>query len=130
MLDEPVRLTLVREGKMIAIDLATTDPIIPRSLVPVSEDLLHDIDEELARLTTTAARWAGPALSPQISASLPDAVFLDQLKTIGRIIFSHLFSDAVRLLFARLPTTDLLLRLDDQLLHIPWELAFDGHDFL
>ena len=49
MTDEPVRLTLVREGEMIAIDLATADPIVPRSLAPVSEDLLREIDAELAR---------------------------------------------------------------------------------
>lgn len=130
MIDEPVRLTLVREGEMIAIDLATTDPIVPRSLVPVSEDLLRDIDAELARLSTTAARWTGTAWSPQSPTSPPNALFLDQLKAIGRVIFSHLFSEAVQHLLARISCTDLLLRLDDQLLHIPWELAFDGHDFL
>ena len=51
MSDEPVRLTLVREGAMIAIDLATADPIVPRSLMPLSEDLLRDIDEELSSWT-------------------------------------------------------------------------------
>lgn len=127
---EPVRLTLVREGEMIAIDLATADPVVPRSLVPVSQDLLGDIDAELVRLSTTAARWADTVWSPQSPTSPPHALFLDQLKAIGRVIFSHLFSDTVRHLLARISCTDLLLRLDDQLLHIPWELAFDGHDFL
>src|SRR5437016_13966622 len=119
MIDEPVRLTLVREGDRIAIDLATADPVIPRSLVPVSEDLLRDIDEELARLSTMAARWAGTAWSPQSPASPLNALLLNQLKTTGRVIFSHLFSEAVRHLLARISCTDLLLRLDDQLLHIP-----------
>ena len=83
MSDEPVRLTLVREGEMIAIDLATTDPIVPRSLVPVSADLLRDIDKELARLSTTAARWTGTVWSPQSPTSPPNALLLDQLKTKG-----------------------------------------------
>src|SRR5207249_2745009 len=117
MIDEPVRLTLVREGDRIAIDLATADPVVPRSLVPVSEDLLRDIDEELARLSTTAARWTDTAWSPQGSTSPPNTLLLDQLQTIGRVIFSHLFSEAVQHLLARSASTDLLLRLDDQLLH-------------
>jgi len=130
MVDKPARLTLVREGETVAIDLATTDPVVPRSLVPVSADLLHDIDVELARLSTTAARWTDAAWSPQSPAPRPNALFLEPLQAIGRVIFSRLFPEAVRHLLARLSGTDLLLRLDDQLLHIPWELAFDGHDFL
>src|SRR5262249_39107954 len=107
MIDEPVRLTLVRESGMIAIDLATADPIVPCSLVPVSEDLLRDIDAELARLSAAAARWADTVWSPQSPTSPPNALLLDQLKTIGRVIFSHLFSEAVRHLLACISCTDL-----------------------
>jgi hypothetical protein len=130
MASEPLYLTILRHGETIAVDLTAENPVIPHSHIPVEERFLTDICEELARITTLANK--GYALSVSVPSETVGTgdVFLEALKGLGRLIFSHLFPEPVREQLAHMPTTDLFLRLDDQLVHVPWELAFDGRDFL
>src|SRR5215471_3359694 len=130
MASAPLYLTILRQGDTITIDLGEVDPVVPRSQVQIEEGLLTEISEELGRITTLANKSA--LLDPSrvsAGADAPDS-FHSALQRLGELIFAHLFPAPARQRLASITPTDLFLRLDDQLVHVPWELAFDGHDFL
>ena len=56
--------------------------------------------------------------------------YMDSLKKTGQILWDHLFTRSVK---DRLKTTiikDLVLAIDEELINIPWELLYDGNNFL
>jgi len=56
--------------------------------------------------------------------------YADNLKKAGQVLWDHLFTRSVK---DRLKTTiikDLILSIDEELINIPWELLYDGNDFL
>jgi len=56
--------------------------------------------------------------------------YIDSLKKTGQILWDHLLTRSVK---DRLKTTiikDLVLVIDEELINIPWELLYDGCDFL
>jgi hypothetical protein len=123
MASEPLYLTILRQGDTITTDLTQIEPVVPRSQLQIEESLLLEIGEELARITALANR------STVLGTAAADG-FYDALKRLGGLIFSHLLPTPARQRLAAATPTDLFLRLDDQLVHVPWELAFDGQDFL
>ncbi len=61
------------------------------------------------------------------------AAKLDQLrslKKIGQLFWNHLFSRSIKEKLKNHPSCALTLCLDEELVYIPWELIFDGVDFL
>jgi class 3 adenylate cyclase/CHAT domain-containing protein len=130
MASESLYLTILRQGDTITVDLTEVNPVVPRSQVQIEEGLLAEISEELARITTLANRSAILNTARTITGTeAPDSSHM-ALQRLGALIFSHLFPAPARQRLARATSTDLFLRLDDQLVHVPWELAFDGSDFL
>jgi tetratricopeptide (TPR) repeat protein len=129
MAAEPLYLTVLHQGDTIVADLAAVDPLVPRGQIQVADGLLLEINAELARITALAnkqvALHAAGGLDTDANGHPYQAV-----QRLGRLIFSHLFPAAVRQRLAAASPTELFLRLDDQLVHIPWELAFDGQEFL
>jgi tetratricopeptide (TPR) repeat protein len=126
----PLYLTVLRQGEMIVTDLSETDPVVPRSQVEIDESLLTEITDELTRIATLANKPnALGSLVPQgMVASSANSE--QALQRLGALIFSHLFPTPTRQRLQEAASTDLFLRLDDQLVHVPWELAFEGQDFL
>ncbi|MCX5694594.1 MAG: CHAT domain-containing protein, partial [Candidatus Omnitrophica bacterium] len=58
---------------------------------------------------------------------------LEQLKAlekVGRLFWDHLLSRAIKEKLKSSQYAVLTLSLDEELIHIPWELIFDGSDFL
>jgi len=56
--------------------------------------------------------------------------YIDSLKKTGQMLWDHLLTRSVK---DRLKTTiikDLVLAIDEELINIPWELLYDGNDFL
>ena len=129
MTPEPLHLTLLRQDNFIVTDLTQIETIAPRSLLPIEEGLLTEINEELARITSLANKHLELPAGHAHEAAVPTR-FHDDLKRLGELIFFHLFSQPARQRLLDSPPTDLFLRLDDQLVHVPWELAFDGEGFL
>jgi CheY-like chemotaxis protein len=126
----PLYLTILRQGDTLAMDLTESDPVVPRGQIPMEEGLLTEIGEELARITTLANKSS--ALRTAGTAALVDAPqgFHAALQRLGGLIFSLLFPVSARQKLIDAAPSDLFLRLDEQLVHVPWELAFDGQDFL
>lgn len=126
----PLYLTILRQGDTMSVDLTEVDPIVRRSQITIEEGLLTEIGAELARITTLANRRALLASTRgTTSAVVPDGTS-PALQRLGELIFTHLFPASARQRLASIAPTDVFLRVDDQLVHVPWELAFDGRDFL
>src|SRR4030095_4687785 len=115
-------LTVLRQGETIIMDLTDVHPLVPRSQVQVDAGVLTDIGTELTRITTAATTQS--ALSLTLEECQKD------LQQLGALLFAHLFPAAIQQRRSPTPATHVFLRLDDHLVHLPWELAFDGDDFL
>jgi hypothetical protein len=126
-----IRLTILRQGDTHIVDLAAVDPLIPRSETRVEKGFLDDICAEMERVAVLYAydRPRG-AQGMQTSAGNTEEGLLAELQGLGRLIFSHLLTQPAREQLKNAASCDLYLRLDDQLVQVPWELCFDGTDFL
>lgn len=130
MLDNPIHLTILRRGDTHIVDLAEVQAIIPRSETRVDGAFLEEISQEIKRITNVVGpefRRAATSVEPEARRN-PHIV--RELKSLGSLIFSHLLPQAAREKLRGSESCNLYLRLDDHLVHIPWELAFDGQQFL
>src|SRR5262249_61555684 len=76
---------------------------------------LREIADETAHLA--AAARGGPSAARA-------------LERVGGLVFSHLLTEPARARLREAAPADLYLRLDERLVHVPWELCHDGKDFL
>jgi hypothetical protein len=108
-----IHLTLLRHGDTITVDLAETGTLIPRSDTQVDDPFLADLTAEMERAALSPAGDRRGALA-----------------RIGSIVFSHLLTEPARQRLRDARDADLYLRLDERLVHVPWELCHDGAEFL
>jgi len=55
---------------------------------------------------------------------------LKQLQSTGHLLYDAVLTDDVKKKLSSTSAGELILRLDDSLVHIPWELLYDGRQFL
>ena len=110
----PLYLTIRRQGDTLSMDLTEGDPVVPQAQTRLEEGLLTEIGEELASIAMLAST---------------DGVHV-ALQRLGGLVYAYLFPAPIQQRLAEMAPTELVLRLDDGLLHLPWELAFDGQAFL
>ena len=120
--DRPIHLTILRRDDSIIVDVAEHGSLIPRSETLVDDRFLGDLAAEMARLAT-------PAPTRTLRGDAPAAIVLELQRT-GGLIFSHLLTEPARRRLRAAAGGDLYLRLDERLLHVPWELCHDGETFL
>src|SRR5262249_45018647 len=111
----PIQLTILRQGDLNIVDLAELGSLIPRSETHVDDDFLRDLATETAHLAGSARGGGETARA---------------LERVGGLVFSHLLTEPARAFLTAAEPGDLYLRLDERLVHVPWELCHDGRDFL
>jgi len=126
----PIQLTILRRGDVHIVDLAEVQAVIPRSETRVESGFLDEIGQELKRITNLVGPEFRKGGQAGDSESRRNPRVVAELKNVGSLIFSHLLPQAARDRLHNSESCNLYLRLDDQLIHIPWELAFDGRQFL
>jgi tetratricopeptide (TPR) repeat protein len=125
----PIHLTILRRGDTNIVDLDEVDSLIPRSETQVDGAFLQELASEVVRLTAPGYN-RGESLDFRGRWSQgPDAAVQD-LQRIGSLIYSHLLTEPARRKLRTADPCDLYLRLDQQLIHVPWELCHDGKEFL
>src|SRR5688500_14702993 len=124
---EALYLTVLRQDRTITMDLSDVNPVVPRSQIRVEDDLLTEMGAELSRLSALANQTV--ALQTHQATASPPA-YNDALRQLGEQLFMQLFPAPTRQRLMHMAPSHLFLRLDDQLVHLPWELASDGQDFL
>ena len=116
-------LEILRQDSMLAMsafeqkELAQT--IRHYSQLPVAFSEINKLCQEVISILNKASR-KGTLLSD----------YIDSLKKTCQILWDHLLTRSVK---DRLKTTiikDLVLAIDEELINIPWELLYDGNDFL
>src|SRR5262245_26164081 len=129
----PLALTILRQGERLFVDLAEVGTLIPRGESRVEDAFLREMAAELRLLATPGFGQVkareGRGASHDRTIPAPDAV-RRQLQRLGGLLLSHLFPEPARARLRAAVPGDLYLRLDEQLLAVPWELAYDGQDFL
>jgi hypothetical protein len=114
----PIYLTILRKGDTNIIDLAEVGVLIPRSETRVDDAFLHQLVAEVTRVATPGyGRGEGH-------------VAVQELQRVGELLFSQLLTEPARQRLRTAEPCDLYLRLDEQLVHLPWELCYDGEQFL
>src|SRR5262249_10143019 len=107
------------------------DALIPRSETQVDSSFLQELSTEVMHLATPGRmRNATTTVSYAPGLTSGTAVAVKDLQRIGSLIFSHLLTEPARKRIRTADACDLYLRLDEQLVHIPWELCYDGSHFL
>ena len=141
----PIHLTILRKGDVNIIDLAEMGSVIPRSETQVERTFLQELVAEAAHLGTPKyAEYAkydrydtdgrqGMQITSDISSPYREAgtaSAVHELERLGSLIYSHLLTEPARKRIRAADSCPLYLRLDEQLIDVPWELCHDGSDFL
>ena len=123
-----LQLTIRRQSTTNIVDLDIGEPLIHQSEAHADAALLQGLDAQFRHLAASS-QLSENSRRGDTSARESDAV-IDDLRTIGHLIFSQLLPEPIRQRLLAAEPSDLYLRLDEQLIHLPWELGFDGTDFL
>ena len=125
----PIHLTILRRGDTNIIDLDEVDALIPRSETQVDSTFLQELAAEVMHLATPGRSRKADVATFDPRVDKPGTAVKD-LERIGNLIFSHLLTEPARKRLRATDSCDLYLRLDEQLVHVPWELCHDGEQFL
>jgi hypothetical protein len=130
MAAEALSLTILRQGDMLTMDFTEVDAVVPRHQIQVDAGVLDQIGAQLVKITALANKRTALRIAGAPATLEPVDDLHAHLQHVGKQIFYHLFPESARQRLRSAAPTDLFLRLDDQLVQVPWELAFDGEDFL
>jgi len=115
-------ITILSEGASLLVWLTDLLPIGRPARVDFSAPVLSELRARAAR----ALRPRSSNASERAERGDP----MNQLRELGGTIFSQLFPEPIRDFLVQSPTRYLYLQIDESLMEIPWELAFDGDNFL
>jgi class 3 adenylate cyclase/CHAT domain-containing protein len=138
---EPLRVPLVEEreeedeGKLLVVDISLEGERLkvcaferypgeektlkPYEELPYPRDLIEKLRQDLFDVLNQA--------NPRGVLEQP---LMEELERLGQLLFESLFPQPVRERLLQSSISDLLLHTDDRLVQIPWELVFDGQEFL
>jgi len=120
----PKFLTIYRHDDTIIIDIVEKSPISSKSRIRIEDEFLKDIYREINRITLLANMvFYGKEKNGGQNV-------YEELKKIGNILYNHLLPSNVQKYLQKGESAELYLKLDDRLAYIPWELCFDGENFL
>ena len=123
-----LQLTIRRHSTTNIVDLDIGEPLIHQSEAHADAALLQGLDTQF-QLLATSSRLSDNDKRGDPPGREPSTVVND-LRSLGQLIFSQLLPEPIRQRLLAAESSDLYLRLDEQLIHLPWELGFDGTDFL
>src|ERR1700685_4498943 len=97
-----------------------------------SRSIAYSLDSTVADSLLEELPRATEALQvPSIEPALPSAAceVRNEMQRLGADLYGQVFPGPIRTYLARSPTTYLSLQIQESLLRVPWELAFDGKFF-
>ncbi len=113
--ESALELNVGRSNGDLTFHFAGDGAVVSKSQVPYAADELVAVNERLR------------SLAGQPVAGADDVA---ELRALGRHLHDSCLSDEVKAQLAASDVENLLLRLDENVMHIPWELAHDGQQFL
>ncbi|MCC7494384.1 MAG: CHAT domain-containing protein [Fimbriimonadaceae bacterium] len=112
--ESALRLHVARHNGELEFHFAGDGAVVSKSQVPYDPDEVEALNARLRSLATQAA--AGDEVA--------------ELRALGRHLYDTCFSAEVKAQLLASDVENLVLRLDESVLHLPWELAHDGQRFL
>jgi len=109
---KPIRLTILRQRETNYLDLTSSETISYIKTTKISSKTLKKYAIALEEFVTK-----GKSKNFSSLQKLGEALFKELLEDIGPKL-------------KRIPSQNLFLKLDDDLLNIPWELCYDGEEYL
>gem|GEM_PF-1982513 len=125
--EHPIILTVTREQDQLVFDMSELDSLIPKVTLSFEEAIFQQINDELLQF---AQNQISANESTDHQADLNANNHRIHITSLGRVVFDQLLPNKIRKALKRHERKELFLRLDDRLLHLPWELAHDGEQFL
>ncbi|MDD5409354.1 MAG: tetratricopeptide repeat protein [Candidatus Omnitrophica bacterium] len=120
---EALILEVFKQGNSLKMSLfgqGKTAPTLRHySLVSVSFDELISLSSDLTGVLNRPAKDQASRLER-----------LRSLQKIGQLFWNHLLSRSIKEKLKNIPSCVLTLSLDEELIYLPWELIFDGAQFL
>ncbi|MFA5356003.1 MAG: tetratricopeptide repeat protein [Candidatus Omnitrophota bacterium] len=116
-------LEILRQDGALAMSIMEGDGLVQTvkhySSLTVSFSEINKICREVMSIVSRASR-KGALLSD----------YTDNIKRAGQMLWDHLLTRQVKGKLASTMIKDLILSIDEELINIPWELLYDGQDFL
>ena len=121
MTDQTITLDFAREERQLKVSVfeGNEKALRPYEILEVD---WRQVDQSCREILTLFNRSNGN--------SQPNSEILDSLKKNGRLLFDLLIPSQAREKLAGTSAEILTLRLEDTLVHVPWELLYDGREFL
>ncbi|MHA1357533.1 MAG: CHAT domain-containing protein [Candidatus Helarchaeota archaeon] len=110
--EKPIRLTILRQNQINYLDLTSSETISYIKTMKVSNKTLTKYAHTLEEFVTNGK-----------------SKYFKSIKRFGLALYNELLEDVGPKL-KRIPSENLFLKLDDDLLTIPWELCYDGEEYL
>ena len=104
-----------------------------RMFLSDSRSVAYSLDAIVADSLLEGFPRAAEALQlPSTEPNLPSAAseVRNEMRRLGAEFYRQLFPEPIQAYLAKSPTTYLSLQIQESLLRVPWELAFDGEFFL
>ncbi|MGA1843043.1 MAG: CHAT domain-containing protein [bacterium] len=115
-----VYLEIIRKGPHLESSLSKGEQTLTHyEESPVSPDELSKRCNELMHLLNMVSR----------RGAIPTSV-IEEMQQMGRVLYNEIFPLSIKTQLFDCPPSDLVLRIDNTLVHVPWELLFDGEHFL
>jgi O-acetyl-ADP-ribose deacetylase (regulator of RNase III) len=113
--ESALELNVARNNGDLTFHFTGDGAVVSKSQAPYAGDELAAVNQRLR------------ALAAQTAVGADDVA---ELRALGRHLHDSFFSDEVKTQLAASDVENLLLRLDESVMHIPWELAHDSQQFL
>ncbi len=117
-------LEISRDDRRIRVSVHEKNNSIEKTLLPYDE---YEVD--WVQVETCCSEVIGLLGRANKRAQVAPEI-LSGLKKSGQVLFDLLIPSKVRERLSSTTAVNLTLHLDDKLVHIPWELLFNGRDFL
>ncbi len=116
-------MEIFRQGDMLIMSASEQEELAQTvrhySQLPVSSAGINKLCQEVISILNKSSK-RGTLLCD----------YIDSLKKTGQVLWDHLFTRSVKDRLKATIIKDLVLSIDEELINIPWELIFDGNEFL
>ncbi len=130
-MSKPLVLSAFKKDDIVIFDLAETTPIGRYEQFYLDSNLSKQIIQEIKKIAHLSNIAQTSALDTTASYTYSDEKNPSkELEKLGRMVFDQLLPAEVKNALRTSEAEDLVLRLDEPLLEIPWELAHDGKTFI
>jgi len=122
-MDKSLILEILRHGNHLSMSISGRNERVPTlkhySQSEVSFSEIYRLAEEVNSL-----------LNRGLNGRTNDPDLFSYFKKTGQLLWDQLFTPSVKHVLKTTGIEELILSIDEELISIPWELLFDGNDFL